>query len=64
MVLDDTFKNGVKKNDTTEAENDNIQANDLNIVSISEKSKEDLEFRDLGNIFEPVHEFWYLMFRS
>ena len=72
MVLDDSFKNGQKKKDTTEADNDNVQANDLGIVSIKEKSKEDLdmsidrtskafdwseeELLDLGNIFEQVHE--------
>ena len=72
MVLDDSFKNGQKKNDTTEADNSYVQANDLEIVSIREKRKEDLdmsiartskafdrskeEFRDLGNIFEQLHE--------
>ena len=72
MVLDDTFKNGMKKNNTIEADNDSVQANDLKSVSIMEKSKEDLdmsivrtskafdrseeEFLDLGNIFEQVHE--------
>ena len=56
MVLDDTFENGENKNDTTHADNDNVQANDLGIISISEKSKEDLEFRDLGNILEQVHK--------
>ena len=72
MVFDDTFKGGEIKNDTTQAENDNVQANDLKSVSIMEKSKEDLgmsidrtskafgwseeEFLDLGNIFEQLHE--------
>ena len=71
IVLDGTSKNGEKK-DTKEADNDNVQANDMGIVSIKEKSKEDLDmsidrsskafdwseeqFLDLGNIFEQLHE--------
>ena len=72
IVLDGTFENGEKKNDTTQADDAKVQANELKMVSIREKSKEDLdmsidrtskafdwseeEFLDLGNIFEQLHE--------